>query len=166
MKVDTEASAFDLQAFGQLAGRELGLYFTWAKSPGGTASQPNILNVSRLEGNPVGPAEPMLYRLNERKAWTVGAEYSLIPYKLHLGAAYRRAKTGGDFSAYNGANGTSPAITSGTNPSDNAITVTAVYNLNQNIEFHINQSFYSGTLYDTPQSTGDRLTTIMLEASW
>jgi len=166
MKVDTEASAFDLQAFGQLAGRELGIYFTWAKSPGGTTSQPNILNVSRSGVNPVGSVEPMLYRLNERKAWTVGAECSLIPYKLHLGAAYRRATTGGDFSAYDGASGTSPAIASVNNPSDNAITFTVVYNFSQNIEFHVNQSFYSGTLYDTPQPTGDRLTTMMLEASW
>lgn len=166
MKVDTEASAFDLQVFGQLGGRELGIYFTWARSPGGTATQPNILNVSRPGSNPAGDAEPMLYRLNERKAWTLGAEYSLIPNKLHLGAAYRKAQTGGASNVYDGSSATPTITAPGTNPSDNAITLTAVYDVSQNIELHLNQSFYSGTLYDTPQATGDRLTTMMLEASW
>ncbi|MGC2165717.1 MAG: hypothetical protein WA632_06865, partial [Gallionella sp.] len=145
MKVDTEASAFDLQAFGQLAGRELGIYFTWARSPGGTASRPNILNVSRPGTNPVGSAEPMLYRLDERKAWTMGAEYSLIPNKLHLGMAYRNAKTGGPSNVYDGTASVPTVTVPVSNPTDNAITLTAVYNLSQNIEFHVNESFYSGT---------------------
>lgn len=160
--VDTRATAFDFQAFGQVGGNDLGVYATWAKSPAGTSTQPNILNVGNRNegGNPVGPAEPTLYRLNERSAWTIGAEYSVIPNTLHIGAAYRSANTGGTAST-----ALIPAIV-GDNPTDNAITLTGVYNLTQNIEFHLNHSFYSGNLYDTPQPMGNQLTTFMLEASW
>lgn len=155
--VDTNATAFDFQAFGQVGGKELGVYATWAKSPAGTPTRPNILNVGNLSGNPPGPPEPALYRLNERKAWTIGAEYSVIPSTLHIGAAYRSANTGGS----------TGLTTAGDNPSDNAVTLIAVYNMTQNIEFHLNHSMYNGSYYSTPAATtGNRLTTFMLEASW
>ena len=154
--VDTKASALDFQAYGLLYGNELGIYATWAKSPAGSADQPNILNVGRSSEK----LEPTLYRLNERKAWTIGAEYSLIPDTLHIGAAYRRANTGGF------ANSTLTPAVAGDSPSDNAMTLTVVYNVTQNLEFHLNHSFYSGSLYDTPQASGDQLTTFMLEAAW
>ena len=151
--VDTRATAFDFQASGQVGGKDLGVYATWARSPAGTATMPNILNVDR----PSRLAEPALYRLNDRKAWTIGAEYSVIQNTLHIGAAYRSANTGG-------LTGTAAIV--GDNPTDNAVTLTAVYNVTQNMEFHLNHSIYSGTLYNTPQSTGNQLTTFMLEASW
>ncbi|HEY4696919.1 MAG TPA: hypothetical protein VIH29_02800 [Gallionella sp.] len=151
--VDTRATAFDFQASGQIDGRDLGVYATWAISPAGTAAIPNILNVD----SPSRSAEPTLYRLNDRKAWTIGAEYSVVQNTLHIGAAYRSANTGG-------LTGTAAIV--GDNPTDNAVTLTAVYNVTQNMEFHLNHSIYSGTLYNTPQSTGNQLTTFMLEASW
>jgi len=151
--VETRATALDFQAYGLLYGKELGIYATWAKSPAGSPTLPNILNVGRSSGI----LEPTLYRLNERKAWTIGAEYSVIPDTLHIGAAYRSANTGGSLA---------PAAVVGDNPSDNALTLTGVYNVSQNIEFHLNHSFYSGSLYDTPQPNGDQLTTFMLEAAW
>lgn len=154
--VDTRATAFDFQAFGQVGGKDLAIYATWAKAPAGSSAMPNILNA----GNISGPAEPKMYRANDRKAWTVGAEYSVIQNTLHIGAAYRRANTGGTPSTLS-----TPAV-AGNNPTDNAITFTTVYNMSQNIEFHLNHSIYSGTLYDTPQPMGNQLTTIMLEASW
>lgn len=159
-KVDTRARAFDFQAFGQVGGKDLGVYATWAKSPAGTAAQPNILNVGNNTtngNNPVGPADPSLYRVNDRKAWTMGAEYSLIQNTMHIGAAYRRADSGG-------ATGVGGVI--GENPTDNATTLTFVYNISQNAEIHLNHSIYSGTLYNTPQPNGNQLTTLMLEASW
>lgn len=167
--VATRATAFDFQAFGQIANRDIGIYATWAKSPGGTAALPNILNVANNTANgnnPVGPADPNLYRVNGRKAWTIGAEYSLVQYTLHLGLAYRRARTGG--APHTPATATTPEIfpTVGDNPTDNAATVTLVYNLSQNAELHLDHSAFSGTLYDTPQPNGNRLTTLMLEASW
>ena len=155
--VDTRATALDFQAFGQVSGKELSVYATWAKSPAGTAAQPNILNAARPGFASDIPPEPSLYRLNERKAWTIGAEYSVIPNTLHIGAAYRSGNTGGS---------TGAAAIPGDNPTDNAITLTGVYNMTQNIEFHLNHSYYSGSLYNTPQPMGNQLTTFMLEASW
>ena len=161
--VVTRATALDFQAFGQVNGKDLSVYATWAKSPAGTAAQPNILNVGNNTANgnnPIGPADPILYRVYDRQAWTIGAEYSMIQNTLHIGAALRRAYSGG-------ATGIS-GIGAG-NPTDNAVTLTGVYNLSQNAEIHLNQSFYNGSLYD-PQpgnmQPGNMLTTIMLEASW
>ncbi len=162
--VDTRADALDFQASGQLDGHDLAVYATWAKSPGGNASRPNILNVGNAGESHAGPAEPAMYRVNERKAWTIGAEYSVIPNTLHFGAAFRSANSGGKNS-----DPTLPTpytAVAGDNQSDNAFTLTAVYNMAQNIEFHLNHSFYSGSLYDTPQSMGNQLTTFMLAASW
>lgn len=151
--VDTRATALDFQASGQVGGKDLSVYATWARSPAGTAAQPNILNADRLTRS----VEPTLYRLNDRKAWTIGAEYSVIQNTLHIGAAYRSANTGGS---------TGLTIARG-NPTDNAVTLTAVYNMTQNIEFHLNHSMYNGSYYSTPEATtGNRLTTFMLEASW
>ncbi len=154
--VETNATAYDLEVFGKIGNREVGLYATWAKSPPGSATQPNILNADRADSGS-GQIEPTLYRVNERKAWTVGAEYSVIPRTLHIGAAYRSARTGG-------APGSNAII--GLSPSDNAITLTTVYSVTQNIEFHFNHSMYRGSLYDTPQATGNKLTTLLMEAAW
>ena len=158
--VETKASAFDIQASSKIGEKDFGVYLTWAQSPAGSQAKPNILNAGNNTtngNNPVGPADPSLYRVNDRKAWTIGAEYSLIQNLMHIGAAYRSASSGG---------GTGLAGVIGENPTDNAFTLTFVYNLSQNAEFHINHSAYSGTLYDTPQPNGNRLTTLMLEASW
>lgn len=158
--VDTRATALDFQAFGRVGDKDLAVYATWAKSPGGSAAKPNILNVGNnvTNGtNPAGPADPNLYRVNTRKAWTIGAEYSVIPSLLHLGAAYRSANTGG---------ATGVLSIAGDNPSDNALTFTCAYNLSQNATAHLNLSRYRGSLYNTPQQNGNQLVTVMLEASW
>lgn len=162
--VDTRATALDFQAFGHVRGKELGVYATWAKSPAGSATHPNILNSARPDFSSDVPPEPGLYRLNERKAWTLGAEYSVIPNTLHLGAAYRSGNSGGGTGSVT-VNPLYPAVV-GDNPSDNAVTLTVVYNLTQNIEFHFDHSFFSGSLYNTPQPRGNQMTTFMLEASW
>jgi hypothetical protein len=151
--VSTRAMALDAQAYGQINDQDISLYATWSKSPAGTASEPNILNVG--ENNSV--RDPTEYRLNERSAFTVGADYSVIQNILHVGAAFRSAKTGGL---------TGLTATTGVNSNDNAVTLTAVYNIAQNIELHANHSVYFGTLYNTPQPLGNMLTTIMLQAAW
>lgn len=151
--VSTRASALDFQALGRFLEKDIAIYATWAKSPAGTVAQPNIFNSGT---NATGVLDITEYRLNKRTAFTVGADYSVIQNTLHVGAAFRSAKSGGK-----------TALTvSGDNPSDNAITLTAVYNLAQNIELHVNHSFYYGSLYRTPQPTGNLLTTVMLEAAW
>jgi hypothetical protein len=151
--VSTRAIALDFQAFGQINDQDLSLYATWSKSPAGSALEPNILNV----GENKGMCDPTEYRLNQRSAFTVGADYSVIQNTLHVGAAFRSAKTGGQ---------TGLAAVMGVNTSDNAITLTAVYNIAQNIELHANHSVYFGSLYNTPQPLGNMMTTIMLQAAW
>ncbi len=146
--VDTKATSLDFQAFGQVGGKDLGVYATWANAPvvaavvGGTAG--NVYNAGA----------------NARTAWTIGADYSVIPHVLHIGAAYRNAETG--------------AGAAGVSDKDNAFTLTAVYDLTQNVALHLNHSMYSGSAYAIGGSKdktvvgnpGDQLTTFMLEAAW
>jgi len=146
--VDTKATSLDFQAQGQAAGKDLSLYATWAKAPvvaavvGGTA------------GNVYGGG------VNATSAWTIGADYSVIPHTLHLGVAYRNAETG--------------AGALGMADKDNSFTVAAVYDLTQNVALHVNHSMRSGSAYAVGGSldktvvgaTGDQLTTFLLEAAW
>lgn len=131
--VETKASSLDFQAHGQLGGKDLGVYATYARAPGTAAGA--------LVGN-VYNANP-----NARTAWTIGADYSVIPHTLHLGAAYRAAENGALI-----------------NNKDNAVTVTAVYDLTQNVALHLNHSAYSGGARTAAQ--GNALTTFLLEAAW
>ncbi|NOU00062.1 MAG: hypothetical protein HOO95_00585 [Gallionella sp.] len=151
--VSTRAIALDIQAFGQLNDQDVSLYATWAKSPAGSATEPNIFNV---ESNATGELDPTKYRLNDRKALTVGVDYSVIQNTLHVGAAIRSAKNGGQ----------SDLAVAGENASDHAITLTTVYNIAQNIELHVGHSVHFGTLYDIPQSTGNIFTSVLLQAAW
>lgn len=151
--VSTRAMALDAQAYGQINDQDISLYATWSKSPSGTASEPNILNV----GENKGVRDPTEYRLNERSAFTISADYSVIQNILHVGAAFRSAKTGGK---------TGIASVTGNNSSDNAVTLTVVYNIAQNIELHVNHSVYFGSLYNLPQPLGNMLTTVKLQAAW
>jgi len=92
-----------------------------------------------------------------RTAMTVGIDYSVIPHALHVGGAMRKAKTGD--ATLNG---------------DNAVTLTVVYDLFQNVALHMNHSMYSGSSYDAggandssvAGNTGKSLSTLMLEAAW
>ncbi|MDZ4202030.1 MAG: hypothetical protein U1C96_07820 [Gallionella sp.] len=146
--VDTKATSLDFQAFGQVGGKDLGVYATWAKAPVVTAVVGGTL------GNVYGGST------NTRSAWTIGADYSVIPHVLHLGAAYRNAETG------NGALGVADK--------DNAFTLSAVYDLTQNVALHLNHSMYSGSAYAIGGSKnvlvagnpGDQMTTFMLEAAF
>lgn len=85
--------------------------------------------------------------VNDLKATTIGVDVSVIPHTLHLGLALRNAKK-------NNAK------------SDNATTITAVYDLFQNVAAHINHSMYSGDAYTPTPANGKTLTTFMLEAAW
>jgi len=110
------ATGFDVQAHGAIAGMETGLYFTNAALGNGS----------------------------KMKATTIGADVTVIPHTLSLGAAYR-------------------AGTSAANLSDNAVTLTAVYDLVQNVALHANYSTYSG---DANTGKAKSLFTGMLEAAW
>ena len=97
---------------------------------------------------------------NDRKAFTIGADYSAIPHVLNIGTAYRTADDGGSNTAPNG--------------KDNSITLMVVYDVAQNVALHANHSMHSGSSYDAgglndatvPGNSGKNLTTFLLEMSW
>lgn len=134
-QVDTDQTFYDFQAQGQVAGKEIALYAQHAKAPNTVAG--NAYNGSGVVGDP------------DRKATTVGVDYTVIPHTLSIGASHRSAKNG----AAAGING------------DNAWTATAVYDLYQNIAFHLNYSSYSGSSRDVVGAQ-KRLLLLMLEGSW
>ena len=128
--VDTRQTFLDLQAHGKIKGQDMGIYIQYASAPA-TAS-------SNAYNNGV----------NTRKAFTIGADYSMIQNILSIGAAYRNAQNG--------------------KPSDygdNALTLTAVYALAQNVALHLNHSHYSGSAHEV-SGVQKYLTTFMLEAAW
>jgi hypothetical protein len=133
-KCDTKGNVFDVQAQGVVAEMETSLYFATSKTPkspvGGTS---NYFNASTA---------------NDLKATTIGAEVSVIPHTLHLGAAYRKGKQS-DVAA----------------SKDDAITVQAIYDLFQNAGLHAVYSKYSGPAYDLPNASNSKLT-LMLESAW
>jgi hypothetical protein len=133
--IDTDQTFFDFQAQGEVGGKELGVYAQHAKAP--ATANSNAYNTAGVIGNP------------DRKAWTIGADWSVIPHVLTIGAAYRNADTG------------AAATVNG----DDAVTVTAVYDLYQNVAFHLNHSSYSGSSRNAVGAV-KRLTTFMLEAAW
>lgn len=116
-QVSTKATGFDVQAHGEVAGMEAGFYGAYAK------------------GDAAG-----FY--GAKKAATIGADFTVIPHTLSLGAAYRNAKNAG--------------------VNDNAYTLTAVYDLVQNVALHANFTKYS----KVQGVKGDQLFTGMLEAAW
>jgi hypothetical protein len=134
-EITTDETFFDLQAHGELAGKEVGIYVQNASAPSTKDSAGNSNNAYNDKAS-------------TRSAFTMGADVSLIPHTLSVGAAYRYAKNGNL-----------------TNSGDNAITLTAVYDLAQNVALHINHSEYSGSSRDAAGSQKN-LTTFMLEAAW
>lgn len=130
--VDTKATAVDFQGQGVVADKDLSVYATYAKAPV-SGTNPNLFNAAT----------------KEIKAFTVGADYSVIPNTLHLGVAYRNAKNG-----------------AATDDGDNSITLTAIYDLTMNVALHVNHSKRSGSHYNTVQPEGTSLTTFLLEAAW
>ena len=133
--LDTDQTFFDFQAQGEVAGKELGVYVQHAKAP--ATVNGNDYNPAGVVGNP------------DKKATTIGADYSVIPHVLTVGLAYRNADTG------------AAATVNG----DDAWTITGVYDLYQNVAFHVNHSQYSGSSRNGVNAE-KRLTTFMLEAAW
>lgn len=133
---ETKQTFADLQAHGELAGNELGIYAQYANAP--------VASVGLVSAYGAGATA--------RKAYTLGVDYSVVPRILSIGAAYRNAKDGNA----DGVNG------------DNAVTLTAVYDLAMNVALHANYSKYSGSAHTTaatPNPTTS-LYTLLLEAAW
>jgi len=152
-KMETKGTVFDVQAQGAIAEMETSLYAQYASAAAGANRS---AGTSSLWGG---------NRVTAKKAITVGADFSVIPHTLHIGAAYRIANTGV----------TAAQQTAGAGDKDNSLTVTAVYDLFQNVALHLNHSMRSGSSYDTTGTnaaataaggSGKTLTTFMLEAAW
>jgi hypothetical protein len=133
-KCDTKGNAFDVQAQGSLGGMETSFYFQNSTAPkSSSAAQLNSFNNS-LD--------------NDLKATSIGADVSVIPHTLHVGAAYLKGKQ-----------------SNATADKDDAVTLTAVYDLFQNVALHANYSKYSGPAYSVAGAGNSKLT-MMLESAW
>jgi hypothetical protein len=148
--VKTEATAVDFQAFGKVADKDLAVYATYATAPGTDAAD-TVVNSFNVRYNAAGVLQTTL----DETAMTIGADFSVLPGVLTIGAAYRTAE-----------NGRAVAGDPTKSQTDDAMTLTVVYDLSQNVALHVNHSAYSGTKYDTVQANGDSLTTFLLEAAW
>jgi hypothetical protein len=152
-QVKTEGTVVDFQAQGALGEMETSVYAQYSVAPKSSGAIANKFNAADA---------------TDRKAITVGADFSVIPHTLHVGAAYRVANTGL----------TTAEQTAGAGDKDNSITVTAVYDLFQNVALHANYSMRSGSAYNaggtkdatTVAADGSKgsknLMTLMLEAAW
>jgi hypothetical protein len=121
--VPTKGTGFSAQAMGEVAGMEAAFYGQHSKVDAGSWAGDALL-------------------AGEKTATTLGADFTVIPHVLSLGAAVRSAKN--------------------TNVSDNATTFTAVYDLAQNVAVVANYTKYS----KVQGNNGDNLLTMMLEAAW
>lgn len=130
---ETKQTFADLQAHGVLGGNELGIYAQYANAPVAAAGGVSAYGAG----------------VTARKAYTLGADYSLIPNMLSLGAAYRKAQNG-DVDTANG---------------DNAVTLTAVYDMAMNVALHANYSKYSGSAHSGPNAVTNQYT-MMLESAF
>lgn len=135
-QVEARQTFFDLQAQGEIAGMETGIYFQNAKAPACSAAV--------LAANCVHNTGAF-----DRKATTLGAEFGVIPHALSLGIAYRKADNGGA----RGFEG------------DNAINLSAVYDLFQNVALHANYAKYSGSATNVANPLTN-MYLLMLEAAW
>jgi hypothetical protein len=140
--VKTEARFADLQAHGQVAGNDIGVYVTYARAPAlATGAQAQLFNTGAMD----------------KTAFAVGVDYSIIPHTLHLGGAYRMGKTGAASIA-------DPSIST----TDNALMLQAIYDLTQNVALHATAASRSGSKYSEAPTTavGAKEYILMLEAAW
>lgn len=129
---ETKQTFADFQAHGVVGANELGVYAQYANAPVAAAGGTSAYGAGATA----------------RKAFTIGADYSVMPHVLSIGAAYRNAQNG-----------------SATNNGDNAVTLTAVYDLAMNVALHANYSTYSGSAHTGAGATTN-LYTLLLEAAW
>jgi len=81
----------------------------------------------------------------DRTAWSIHGQLGVFPSKATVILGYRSADRG-----------------TATGNTDNALTVGGTYQLAQNVQLQLNHVERSGNRFDTPQTNGDRQTTLML----
>ncbi|HWS15543.1 MAG TPA: hypothetical protein VN450_05045, partial [Candidatus Methylomirabilis sp.] len=133
---DAKGWALDAQAQGTVAGRPLGIYLAYAKAE---PSATNIFNASASAS------------AKDKDAWSILAEFGVIPNKWTVFAGYLKGDRGG----------------TAAKTEDNAITVGTTYMLAQNVELQLSNVSFDGDRYDPrPTSNGDNKTTLMLFAGF
>lgn len=142
VEVETIGTGFDVQAHGAIAELETGLYASYAKVPKSTAGFSSGLGANADD------LASLSTLAGDKSAFAVGADVTVIPHALSLGLAYRAGKSGA------------------AQKTDNAVTLTAVYDLFQNVALHANYSMFSGTAYTPTPANGKSMFTGMLEAAW
>lgn len=130
----TQATAFDAQAQGEVAGMPLGVYVSYAVAPKADvgATSTNLFNTGTA---------------NDKNATALAAELGVLPNKLTVGAGYRL-----------GNRNTSSTRT------DNELMLGAKYMLAQNVQIQLNYESFSGDYNDTAaaKEDGNSKITLML----
>ncbi len=149
--LDARAHFFDAQAQGKLGGKDISFYGSYAKAPvvsgnctGATAAVAGV--------NQAGGCNLFNNKTLDKWSWALGVDYSIIPHTLHIGAAYRDARTG--------------TLTAGGNQTDKSTMVQAIYDLYQNVALHAIYSARSGSAYSAVGTQGRNETMFMLESAW
>ncbi|MBI4986147.1 MAG: hypothetical protein HZC24_12625 [Rhodocyclales bacterium] len=155
--VDTKGTGFDVQAHGAVANMPLGLYFTYATTPGSKAGCNNTtgLACNLFNENP-----------NTKRATAILAELGVLPSKATLSLGYRSANSGAAAGADGG--------------SDNSWTLGGTYQITQNVQLQVDHSTRSKradgvgrygvtnctVACATPTTRGTSMTTFMLSAGF
>ncbi len=133
----SKAWAIDGQMQGSLGEMPTGFYFSYANATAAGANEaPNAFNGGQLT----------------RSSFNVDAEIGVIPGLATIGAAIRRAKSGVDTGIANGGAAT------GNNASDNAIYLTATYQVAQNMLARLSWVKQSGDYWGLVNGTGTNST--------
>lgn len=133
---DRKASILDFQGQTQLGGKDFSLYASYARAPGTAAG---AVTRNAFNANP-----------NAKRAYQIGADYSVIPHVLHLGASFLDGDSG-----------------AATANKTRGYMVQAIYDMQQNIAFHASYSKANGSA--VPASgvgNGNDLVNLMLEVSF
>lgn len=133
---DRKASILDFQGQTQLGGKDFSLYASYARAPGqvATAVTKNVWNAN----------------VNTKRAYQIGADYSVIPHILHLGASYLDGDSG-----------------AATANKTRGYMVQAIYDMQQNIALHASYSKTSGSAAAVSGvGNGNDLVNLMLEVSF
>jgi len=133
---DRKASTLDFQGQTQLGGKDFSLYASYARAPGTAAG---AVTVNAFNLNP-----------NAARAYQIGADYSVIPHVLHLGASYLDGDSG-----------------AATLNKTRGYMVQAIYDMQQNIALHASYSKATGSAVPANSvGNGNDLVNLMLEVSF